>query len=168
MGTAKVNFSTVAERYHESTPRSQALFERATRSLPGGNTRTTLFMQPYPFYFDHGSGCRVYDADGVELGGVHDVRFVADGAPYDGDGDPAYRLHALIVGDVAAGHRLGYTGSRDMAGPKLFEVVFRWLTRHSVVVPWEDVVSFERPRIIVRRRRGEFDPLHDGGRRGTP
>ena len=21
-------------------------------------------MQPYPFYFDHGSGCRVYDADG--------------------------------------------------------------------------------------------------------
>jgi glutamate-1-semialdehyde 2,1-aminomutase len=66
MSTAEVQTSTIVDRYHDSTPRSQALYERATRSLPGGNTRTTLYMQPYPFYFDHGSGCRVYDADGNE------------------------------------------------------------------------------------------------------
>ncbi len=66
MSTSAVQTSSIQERYHESTPRSQALYDRATRSLPGGNTRTTLYVQPYPFYFDHGSGCRVYDADGNE------------------------------------------------------------------------------------------------------
>src|SRR5262245_3005811 len=66
MSTSAVQTLSIEERYHESTPRSQALYDRATRSLPGGNTRTTLYMQPYPFYFDHGSGCRVYDADGNE------------------------------------------------------------------------------------------------------
>src|SRR5262249_43431821 len=56
----------VEQRYREMTPRSQALFERATGSLPGGNTRTTLYTQPYPCYFDHGAGCKVYDVDGNE------------------------------------------------------------------------------------------------------
>lgn len=36
------------------------------RSLPGGNTRTTIFFAPYPFYFHHGVGCRVYDVDANE------------------------------------------------------------------------------------------------------
>jgi glutamate-1-semialdehyde 2,1-aminomutase len=66
MSTPEVQTSSIVKRYYESTPRSQLLYERATRSLPGGNTRTTLYMQPYPFYFDHGSGCRVYDVDGNE------------------------------------------------------------------------------------------------------
>jgi glutamate-1-semialdehyde 2,1-aminomutase len=48
------------------TRKSAQLFGRATRSLPGGNTRTTVFLQPYPFYFDHGVGCRIYDGDGNE------------------------------------------------------------------------------------------------------
>jgi glutamate-1-semialdehyde 2,1-aminomutase len=66
MSTAEISQSTVVERYHAATPRSLELHERAARALPGGNTRTTLFMQPYPFYFDYGSGCRVYDVDGNE------------------------------------------------------------------------------------------------------
>jgi glutamate-1-semialdehyde 2,1-aminomutase len=66
MSTSTAQLSSIEQRYHESTPGSQALYQRATGSLPGGNTRTTLYMQPYPFYFDHGSGCRVYDADGNE------------------------------------------------------------------------------------------------------
>ncbi|HET9221861.1 MAG TPA: aspartate aminotransferase family protein, partial [Roseiflexaceae bacterium] len=66
MSTPTVQISSIEQRYHDSTPRSQALYQRATGALPGGNTRTTLYMQPYPFYFDHGSGCRVYDADGNE------------------------------------------------------------------------------------------------------
>jgi glutamate-1-semialdehyde 2,1-aminomutase len=57
---------STTDRYVESTPKSHALYERATKALPGGNTRTTLFVQPYPFYFDHGLGCRVYDVDGNE------------------------------------------------------------------------------------------------------
>jgi glutamate-1-semialdehyde 2,1-aminomutase len=58
--------SRVDERYLTMTPKSAQLFERAARSLPGGNTRTTIFLQPYPFYFERGVGCRIYDVDGNE------------------------------------------------------------------------------------------------------
>jgi 4-aminobutyrate aminotransferase-like enzyme len=66
MSTAEVQTSSIVQRYYDSTTRSRLLYERATHSLPGGNTRSTLCMEPYPFYFDHGSGCRVYDVDGNE------------------------------------------------------------------------------------------------------
>ena len=39
--------------------------DRAKASLPGGNTRTTVFMQPYPIYAARGEGSRVWDVDGV-------------------------------------------------------------------------------------------------------
>ena len=45
---------------------SHELWERALGSLPGGNTRTTIFHDPYPVYVERGEGCRVWDADGVE------------------------------------------------------------------------------------------------------
>ena len=51
--------------YPEGTVRSRALHERARRSLPGGNTRTTVYMKPSPIYAVRGAGCRVFDADGV-------------------------------------------------------------------------------------------------------
>jgi len=63
---ARPDASQVARRYRDATPVSAELYERATRSLPGGNTRTTVFVEPYPFYFHHGSGCRVWDVDGNE------------------------------------------------------------------------------------------------------
>jgi glutamate-1-semialdehyde 2,1-aminomutase len=44
---------------------SAALWERALASLPGGNTRTTIFHEPYPVYIARGEGCRVWDVDGV-------------------------------------------------------------------------------------------------------
>ena len=50
--------------YRSSTPRSAALFERATRVLPGGSTRTTVFAPPYPPYLVGGMGIRVEDVDG--------------------------------------------------------------------------------------------------------
>jgi len=49
---------------HRSMPGSRTLYERATRSLPGGNTRTTVFMQPHPIYAERGEGCRLIDVDG--------------------------------------------------------------------------------------------------------
>jgi glutamate-1-semialdehyde 2,1-aminomutase len=45
--------------------RSKAMHDRAKASLPGGNTRTTVFMKPYPIYAARGEGCRVWDVDGV-------------------------------------------------------------------------------------------------------
>jgi glutamate-1-semialdehyde 2,1-aminomutase len=58
--------STAEERYAHSTRASRTLWERALRSLPGGNTRTTIFHDPYPVYLARGEGCRVTDVDGVE------------------------------------------------------------------------------------------------------
>jgi glutamate-1-semialdehyde 2,1-aminomutase len=52
--------------YQTQTAGSHDLWERALGSLPGGNTRTTVFHDPYPVYVARGEGCRVWDADGVE------------------------------------------------------------------------------------------------------
>lgn len=45
----------------------QALYERALRRLPGGNSRTTVFIPPHPPYALRGKGWRVWDVDGHEL-----------------------------------------------------------------------------------------------------
>jgi len=52
--------------YRAKTPRSRQLFEEALRVMPGGNSRTTTFFDPYPFYITRGEGARIWDADGVE------------------------------------------------------------------------------------------------------
>lgn len=54
----------VVARYVARTPRSAELFERALDSLPGGSTRTTTFMDPYPPYIAHGAGATIVDVDG--------------------------------------------------------------------------------------------------------
>jgi glutamate-1-semialdehyde 2,1-aminomutase len=56
----------VIEEYKAKTRRSRQLFEEALRVMPGGNSRTTIFFDPYPFYIARGEGARIWDADGVE------------------------------------------------------------------------------------------------------
>jgi glutamate-1-semialdehyde 2,1-aminomutase len=53
-------------QYPDYKSKSAALYERARQYLPGGNTRTTIFLQPYQIYAARGSGCRVWDVDGDE------------------------------------------------------------------------------------------------------
>src|SRR3954449_10438376 len=55
---------TVLDDYLARTPRSRELFERATESLPGGSTRTTVYTAPYPPYVASGAGLRIRDVDG--------------------------------------------------------------------------------------------------------
>jgi glutamate-1-semialdehyde 2,1-aminomutase len=50
--------------YVAKTARSRALFEEALLAMPGGNSRTTTFFDPYPFYLQRGQGAHVWDADG--------------------------------------------------------------------------------------------------------
>lgn len=45
-------------------PKSREMFERARKVMPGGNTRTTVFIDPFPIYAQRGEGCRVWDVDG--------------------------------------------------------------------------------------------------------
>ena len=58
--------SAARERYLETTKKSRAIYERALGSLPGGNSRTTIYFRPYPPYVERGEGCRVWDVDGNE------------------------------------------------------------------------------------------------------
>ena len=52
------------EVYRRRTARSAALREAARAVLPGGNNRSSIFLQPYPVYVTEGSGCRLTDLDG--------------------------------------------------------------------------------------------------------
>ena len=47
------------------TTRSQELYDRALRVLPGGVSRNTVLRRPHPFYAVEGAGCWVYDIDGA-------------------------------------------------------------------------------------------------------
>ncbi|MEO5939484.1 MAG: aspartate aminotransferase family protein [Candidatus Limnocylindrales bacterium] len=55
---------TTFDDYLARTPRSRALFDRATGSLPGGSTRTTVYSAPYPPYVASGAGLEITDVDG--------------------------------------------------------------------------------------------------------
>jgi glutamate-1-semialdehyde 2,1-aminomutase len=57
---------SLIESYRARTPGSAALFERATTSIPGGSTRTTIFNPPYPPYMARGKGLRTWDVDDNE------------------------------------------------------------------------------------------------------
>ncbi len=45
-------------------PSADALYDRAVQRLPGGNTRSLLFVEPHPPYAASGAGCRITDVDG--------------------------------------------------------------------------------------------------------
>jgi PRC-barrel domain protein len=112
-------------------------------------------------------GCRLFDCDGTEVGGVHDVRFTADGPPYAATGKPSYRLSALIVGDKAVGDRLGYV-RHEMKGPWPLPWLFSRLSRRSRVVDWDHVTRVERPRIEIRCRASDLPALAEEDQGGRP
>jgi glutamate-1-semialdehyde aminotransferase len=51
---------------HRETTGSSELAERLRRVLPGGDTRSATFYEPYPIAFERGEGYRVVDVDGNE------------------------------------------------------------------------------------------------------
>lgn len=54
------------ERYAVRNHESARLYDEACKSLPGGNTRSVLFFDPFPLMFARGNGCRLWDIDGHE------------------------------------------------------------------------------------------------------
>jgi glutamate-1-semialdehyde 2,1-aminomutase len=49
------------------SPTSDELYARALEYLPGGNSRTTLFVSPHPPYALRGDGATLFDADGRQV-----------------------------------------------------------------------------------------------------
>ena len=52
--------------FPDESSKSARLYNRALDVMPGGNSRHTVFFQPYPVYVDHAQGSRIFDVDGVE------------------------------------------------------------------------------------------------------
>ena len=52
--------------YTAKSGRSRVLHEEALAVMPGGNSRTTTFFDPYPFAIQRGQGAHVWDADGID------------------------------------------------------------------------------------------------------
>ena len=54
----------LTKAYADPESRSARLFRQAQEVLPGGNSRMTVFMAPYPPYAAEGQGCWLVDVDG--------------------------------------------------------------------------------------------------------
>jgi glutamate-1-semialdehyde 2,1-aminomutase len=52
------------ENYARRNPNSRAVHEQALKSLPGGNTRTGMFFDPFPVAWVRGEGAKLWDEDG--------------------------------------------------------------------------------------------------------
>src|SRR3954468_22124101 len=65
--TTAVTLDALIDEYVDRHPRSQQLFVEAQRYLPGGNTRTGVWFDPFPPYIDRAAGVYLYDVDGHEL-----------------------------------------------------------------------------------------------------
>ena len=59
------------KRLQEATPNSAKLFERAKTSLVKGVSSSYQMRDPYPVYFTHGKGSRIWDVDGREISDFH-------------------------------------------------------------------------------------------------
>ena len=54
------------EQYRARNPKSAALYEAACAALPGGNTRSAIYAEPFPLTMVKGEGAHLWDADGHE------------------------------------------------------------------------------------------------------
>ncbi len=53
--------------YAAKRPVSQQLIQEAENFMPGGDTRTATYFQPFPHFIERGQGCYLWDADGNKL-----------------------------------------------------------------------------------------------------
>src|SRR5207253_2173819 len=54
------------ELYGARNPKSLAQYEAACAALPGGNTRSAIFVDPFPLTMTRGEGSHLWDLDGHE------------------------------------------------------------------------------------------------------
>ena len=58
--------SSELDRYIEKTPKSKEAWEEAKRYLPGGDSRNSIFWNPYPIFVEQANGAHVVDVDGAD------------------------------------------------------------------------------------------------------
>jgi glutamate-1-semialdehyde 2,1-aminomutase len=71
-------------RYASRCHASHAQWLAASQAMPGGNTRTILYFDPFPICMMRAEGCRLYDADGhcyVDLLGEYTAGIYGHSSP---------------------------------------------------------------------------------------
>jgi glutamate-1-semialdehyde 2,1-aminomutase len=56
-------YDEAAQRFTANNPKSKSVYDAACAALPGGNSRTVLFYNPFPLTLAKGEGCYVWDVD---------------------------------------------------------------------------------------------------------
>lgn len=59
------------DTYRKRTKKSLATLEAAKKYMPGGDTRASIWFEPYPFWIDKAEGCHFNDVDGNEYIDFH-------------------------------------------------------------------------------------------------
>lgn len=127
--------STAVElTYRERTRASAAFAERAARTLPGGNTRTTVFHPPYPLTLARGEGPWIWDLDGNRycdlffngLSIIHGhgyapirtaiARGMQDGMALASASPELIEFAELLQARIASAERIRFTNSGSEAG----------------------------------------------------
>ncbi len=95
------------EEYRAHNPKSLAQWEKACAALPGGNTRSAIYVEPFPLTMARGEGSHLWDLDGHEY-----VDFLSEfTAGVFGHSHPAIRR--AIDSALDSGWNLGAQGAAE-------------------------------------------------------
>ncbi len=152
--------------YKAKSARSRQLYEEALRVMPGGNSRTTTFFDPYPFYIVRGEGARIWDADGVErldfngnytsliLGhaNLHVVKAIQDaagrGMSYPGPSEPEIRLAEILTARIPSMETIRFANSGTEATMNAVRVA-RAYTGRSKIAKFEGAYHGTHDWVLV-------------------
>jgi glutamate-1-semialdehyde 2,1-aminomutase len=114
------------DAYAKRTKKSKEVLEKAKKYMPGGDTRTSIWFEPYPFWIDKAGGCRFTDVDGNEYLDMHNCYTTM----ILGHANP--RVVAAVREQCARGTALG----------ELVPAVVRWSELVCGMVPTIDKIRF--------------------------
>ena len=114
------------DAYAKRTKKSKEVLEKAKKYMPGGDTRTSIWFDPYPFWIDKAVGCRFTDVDGNEYLDMHNCYTTM----ILGHANP--RVVAAVREQCARGTALG----------ELVPAVVRWSELVCGMVPTIDKIRF--------------------------
>ncbi|MDG2101518.1 MAG: aspartate aminotransferase family protein [Dehalococcoidia bacterium] len=117
------------EKYINKTKNSYIKHQTSQDVMPGGNTRTTQWMDPYPFFVKNASGLNIHDIDGnnyldfmlnattLILGHAHPeiVRTLSnqikEGTVYSAPTDGQFKLADILVNRIPSIEKIRFTNS---------------------------------------------------------
>jgi glutamate-1-semialdehyde 2,1-aminomutase len=152
----------IVQDYRAANPRSEALYARAEKTIPGGITHDIRHLRPFPLYVERAQGARKWTVDGQELVDY----WMGHGALFLGHNEP--RVMRAVAEQAGRGAHYGAS----------HELEVRWAEWVTRLVPSAEKVRFTasgteathlalrlaraftgRPKIL--RFEGHFHGWHD-------